>query len=154
MARMHTGRHGRSKSRKPWMEPGKRPEDLKLNDEEAVKLIVEYAKQGKPQALIGQMLKERHGVPYIKQQFNKRLNVILSENGFRSDIPPDLMDLFRKAIRLRRHIEKNHNDVHNKTSLSRLESKIWRLSNYYKSTGAMPSNWKYDPVQVALLIKR
>ncbi len=153
MARMHTGRHGKSKSRKPAMEPGKRPEELKLSDEEIVKLIVDYAKQGKPQALIGQMLKEKHGVPYIKQQFNKRLNAILVENGVKADIPQDLMDLLKRAITLRRHIERNHNDAHNKTSLGRVESKIWRLSNYYKRTGDMPSDWKYDPVKVALLIK-
>ena len=35
----------------------------------------------------------------------------------------------------------------------RVEAKIWRLSNYYKENGQLPSDWKYDPVKVALLIK-
>ena len=136
MARMHTGKHGKSKSRKPAMEPGTRPEGLTLSDEQIVKLVVDYAKQGTRQAQIGQRLKDEHSVPYIKQ-----------------DIPQDMMDLLTKAIKLRRHIERNHNDIHNKTSLHRVEAKIWRLSNYYKDNGQLPSDWKYDPVKVALLIK-
>ncbi|MCL4365159.1 30S ribosomal protein S15 [Candidatus Marsarchaeota archaeon] len=153
MARMHTGKHGKSKSKKPVVGTGSRPEGLKLSNDEITKLIVDYAKQGKHQALIGQMLKEKHNVPYIRQIFNKRLYAVLNENGFRAEIPQDLMDLLKRAITLRRHLERNHNDAHNKTSLGRVEAKIWRLSNYYRRTGAMPSNWKYDPVKVALLIK-
>ncbi|MCL5412944.1 MAG: 30S ribosomal protein S15, partial [Candidatus Marsarchaeota archaeon] len=60
MARMHTGKHGKSKSKKPVVGTGSRPEGLKLSNDEITKLIVDYAKQGKHQALIGQMLKEKH----------------------------------------------------------------------------------------------
>jgi small subunit ribosomal protein S15 len=153
MARMHTGKHGKSKSRKPDVPMGTRPEGLELNDEQIVKLVVDYAKQGMHQAQIGQKLKTEHSVPYIKQVFGKRLTNILNENGFKQEIPQDMMDLLTKAINLRRHIERNHNDVHNKTSLHRVEAKIWRLSNYYKDNGRLPSDWKYDPVKVALIIK-
>ena len=153
MARMHTGKHGKSKSRKPDVPIGTRPEGLDLNDSQIVKLVVEYAKQGMHQAQIGQMLKNEHKVPYVKQIFSKRLGSILKENGFNQEIPQDMMDLLTKAIKLRRHIERNHNDTHNKTSLHRVEAKIWRLSNYYKENGQLPSDWKYDPVKVALIIK-
>ncbi len=153
MARMHTGKHGKSKSRKPDVPMGTRPEGLELNDEQIVRLVVDYAKQGMHQAQIGQKLKTEHSVPYIKQVFGKRLTNILNENGFKQEIPQDMMDLLTKAINLRRHIERNHNDVHNKTSLHRVEAKIWRLSNYYKDNGKLPSDWKYDPVKVALIIK-
>ena len=153
MARMHTGKHGKSKSRKPDVPMGTRPEGLELNDEQIVRLVVDYAKQGMHQAQIGQKLKTEHSVPYIKQVFGKRLTNILNESGFKQEIPQDMMDLLTKAINLRRHIERNHNDVHNKTSLHRVEAKIWRLSNYYKDNGRLPSDWKYDPVKVALIIK-
>ena len=153
MARMHTGHHGKSKSRKADVEVGTRPEGLTLSDEEITKLIIEYAKQGKVPSQIGQILKEKHNVPYIRQIYKKRLNAILRENGFKSEFPQDLMDLFRRAITLRRHIEKNHNDVHNKTALQRVEAKIWRLSNYYKNEKVLPSDWTYDPAKVALIIK-
>lgn len=153
MARMHTGHHGKSKSRKPDVEIGTRPEGLTLSNDEIIKLIKEYAKQGKNQTQIGQILKEKHNVPYIRQIFKKRLNVILKENGFKQELPQDLLDLLKRAITLRRHIEKNHNDVHNKTALARVEAKVWRLSNYYKNEKILPSDWKYDPVKVALIIK-
>jgi len=150
---MHTGKHGKSKSRKPDVQQGSKPQGLELDNEQLTKLIVEFAKQGKHQALIGQELKEKHKVPYIKQVFAKRLGSILIENGYKKEIPQDLLDLLTKAITLRRHIERNHNDIHNKTSLQRVEAKIWRLSNYYRQNGQLPSDWKYDPVKVALIIK-
>ncbi len=153
MARMHTGKHGKSKSRKPDVQLNSRPDELKLSNEEIVKLITGYVKQGMHKAHIGQQLKEKHGVQYIKQIFGKRLSVILNENGYNEEIPRDLMDLLTRAITIRRHIERNHNDTHNKTSLSRVEAKIWRLSNYYKDNGKLPSDWKYDPAKVALIIK-
>ena len=46
MARMHTGKHGKSKSRKPDVESGTRPEGLTLSDEQIVKLIVELREAG------------------------------------------------------------------------------------------------------------
>lgn len=153
MARMHTGKHGKSKSRKPLVEMGSKPEGLTMTDGEITKLIVDYAKQGMHQAQIGQTLKEKHNVPYIRQIYSKRLNVVLKENGFKFEIPQDLLDLLKRAITLRRHIEKNHNDVHNKTALARVEAKIWRVSNYYKDNKVLPSDWKYDPEKVALIIK-
>ena len=150
---MHTGKHGKSKSRKPDVQLGVRPDGMSISNEEIVNLVTGYAKQGMHQARIGQLLREQHGVPYVKQVFNKRLGSILSENGFEADIPQDMMDLLTKAITLRRHLERNHNDVHNRIRLGRVEAKIWRLSNYYKRNGSMPVDWKYDPVKVALLIK-
>jgi small subunit ribosomal protein S15 len=153
MARMHTGRHGKSKSRKPDVEIGTAPEGFTGTKEEIEEAIVGYAKQGTHQALIGQKLKEKHGLPYIKQLYGKRLNVILKEKGYTPLYPQDMMDLLKRAIIIRRHLAKNHNDVHNKMSLNRVESKIWRLSGYYKKKGTIPADWKYDPEKVALLIK-
>lgn len=153
MARMHTGKHGKSKSRKPDVELGTKPEGLELSDEDITKLIVEYAKQGTSQQMIGQKLKEKHNVPYIRQIYKRRLSAILKENGFKTDIPQDLLDLLKRSVTLRKHIEKNHNDVHNKTALARVEAKIWRLSNYYKDEKVLPAEWKYDPATVALIIK-
>ena len=152
MARMHTGKHGKAKSRKPD-EASVTAEGLDKGSSEIVKEISEYARQGMHQARIGQMLKEKHKVPYIKHALGKRLGAVLEESGFKKEIPQDMLDLLTRAIKLRRHIERNHNDIHNKTSLHRCEAKIWRLSNYYKETGKLPADWKYDPEKVALIIK-
>ena len=148
---MHTGHHGKSKSRKPEPESVNVPQDF--NKEEVEKVIVEYAKKGMTGSQIGQNLKDKHNVPYVKQYFGKRLVTILKANKVAGDIPQDMMDLLRRAVIMRRHIEKNHNDVHNKVRLRRVEAKIWRLTKYYKRTGALPVTWKYEPDKVALLIK-
>ncbi len=148
---MHTGRHGKSKSRKPDPESVNVPQDFDKPQVEAQ--IVEYARKGTTPAMIGQMLKEKHGVPYVKQYFGRRLVAILSDNKVGGEMPQDMMDLLRRATVMRRHLEKNHNDVHNRVRLGRVEAKIWRLSKYYKRTGALPADWKYEPEKVALMIK-
>ncbi|MGC8662418.1 MAG: 30S ribosomal protein S15 [Candidatus Micrarchaeia archaeon] len=153
MAKLHTKGRGRSKSRKPDVEIGKIPEDVKINKEEMEKIIDELAKQRTHQAMIGQILKEKYGVKYIKQVFGKRLSKMLEEKGLLPQLPQDLLDLMKRAVNVRTHLEKNHKDVHNKIRLVRIESKIWRLSSYYKKEGVIPSDWKYDPKAAALLIK-
>lgn len=153
MARMHTGKHGKSKSRKPEVEIGKSPEGAKLSKAEIVKLVEDYSKQGVSPALIGQYLKDKHEVPYIRQATGQRLMEIMKEKKIAGDLPSDLLSLMRKAVGMRKHLEKNKQDVHNRTRLGRTESKIWRLSKYYKKEGVLPKNWKYDPEQAALIIK-
>ena len=150
---MHTGRHGKSRSRKPDVEIGSTPEGFSGTRSDIDNAIEAYAKQGMHQALIGQKLKEDKGLPYIKQFYGKRLAVVLKEKGYASDYPQDFFDLLKRATILRRHLDRNHNDVHNKVRLNRIESKIWRLSKYYKRSGALPVDWKYEPEKVALLLK-
>ncbi|MGI0141786.1 MAG: 30S ribosomal protein S15 [Candidatus Micrarchaeales archaeon] len=153
MARMHTGGHGKAKSRKPEVVIGKMPEDLKLTKAQIEDIVVGYAKQNMHQAQIGQMLKEKHGVKYVKQVFGKRLGEILTEKGVKTQFPQDFLDLIKKAVIMRTHITKNHKDVYNTARLKRVESKIWRLTKYYKRVGVIPEDWKYAPEQAALLIK-
>jgi small subunit ribosomal protein S15 len=153
MAKMHTGGNGKSKSRKPMLKKGQLPEDSTTNKEEILKLINDYAKQKVSPALIGQRLKKKHNVPYIKQLFDKRLEKVLADNGIESKLPSDMLALMKKAVNMREHISSNKNDQHNKLRLTRIESKIWRLSKYYKREGRIPADWKYDPKQAELLIK-
>ncbi len=153
MARMHSKKRGKSKSRKPMLEPSAVPENQGMAKEQIVDAIISYSKQGLTPAMIGERLKKEHSVPYIKQVMGKRLSVILKENGQGSEIPSDLMDLMKKAVKINEHLAKNGQDVHNKRNLRRTESKIWRLSKYYIRSGTLPSTWKYDPQQAALLIK-
>ena len=153
MAKMHTGGHGKSKSRKPNLDTAKPIDGASKDKKEIEEIIEKYAKQNMHQAQIGQALKEKHNVPYIKQLFGKRLGKILQEKGVKSELPRDMFDLMKKAVNMREHITANHKDNHNKLRLQRTESKIWKLSKYYKSRGTLPSDWKYDPVKAALLIK-
>jgi small subunit ribosomal protein S15 len=152
MARMHTKKHGKAKSRKPNLDLVKAKE-AGMSKQEIEDLIVSYAKQGTRLSVIGQTLKDKHNVPNIRHALGKRLASIAKEKGVGTEFPQDLMDLIREAVRMRRHLSLNKNDVHNKLGLTRVESKVWRLSKYYKREGVLPSDWKYDPEKAALLVK-
>jgi small subunit ribosomal protein S15 len=150
MARMHTKKHGKSKSRKPIGADIKKQEV----DRKALDAVIEkYAKQGMSPALIGERLKKEHNVPYIKAYLGKRLVGILKERKLSGSIPADMFDLMKKAVKMHKHLQHNKQDVHNKTILHRIESKINRLSKYYRAQGTLPEKWKYDPREAELLIK-
>ncbi|MGC8571752.1 MAG: 30S ribosomal protein S15 [Candidatus Micrarchaeia archaeon] len=154
MARIYGKHHGKAKSRKPYVaEFGVIPKDANITKEQIEELIVNYAKSGKSPAMIGELLKKQHNVPYIRAYMGKRLNEILEEKGFKSEIPYDLLDLMRKAVNMREHLAKNKQDKYNMLRLKRTESKIWRLVRYYTANGYLPADWKYDPAQAALIIK-
>ncbi len=150
MARMHTKKHGRSKSRKP---EATEATPSKKSEEDIKKVIKEYMDKGIGAATIGQNLKEKHEVPYIKHAMGKRLTAVMKEQGYKQEFPEDMLNLMKRAVNLRKHIEKNNKDMHNKTRLIRVESKIWRLTRYYKREGMLSPTWKYDPVQAALVVK-
>lgn len=152
MARMHSKKHGRAKSRKPVVEIGKAPEGAP-SAREVEELIVKYAKQGMGPAQIGEKLKKEHNALYIRQITGKRLVDILKEKKAAGEIPADLMDLMKKAVRMHSHLEKNTQDNYNALRLKRIESKIWRLTKYYVREGKLPEAWKYNPKTAELLIK-
>ncbi len=154
MARLYTGKHGKSKSRKPIIDSTAFGNgNGELSKEQIETMIVDYAKSGMSPALIGETLKKTHHVKYIKQAIGMRLLEFLNEKKLNGEIPSDMIDLIRKAINMRKHIEKNKQDVYGKIRLIRIESKIWRLVKYYRRIGSIPSNWKYDPNTAELLIK-
>ena len=150
MARLHTRKHGKSKSRKPA------PADVRSDADVAKveKAILDYSKQGISGAMIGQKVKEKHGAGYLKPLLGMRLNQFLAGKGVQKSIPDDLMALMRKAVGMHKHLGANHRDVYGRIRLIRVEAKIWRLSKYYRGSGKLPVDWKYDPKQAALIIKK
>jgi small subunit ribosomal protein S15 len=150
MARMHTKKHGKAKSRKPVRDSLQAPE-IDVPKTEA--LIVEMASRGMQPALIGQKLKEEHGVLYIKHSMGRSLTQIVAEKVAKPQIPYDLMDLMKKAVSINSHLNSNKHDTDNRMRMKRLESKIWRLTKYYIREGKLPTGWRYDPKQAELLIK-
>ena len=57
----------------------------------------------------------------------------------------------KRAVTMRKHIEKNKRDKDSKYRLILVESKIHRIIRYYKLTKQLPANWKYD-YQTALAL--
>ena len=60
--------------------------------------------------------------------------VLLKKKGIAPEIPEDLYYLMKKAVAMRKHIEKNKRDKDSKYRLILVESKIHRLVRYYKVT--------------------
>lgn len=140
MARMHARRRGKSGSKRPISRLP--PSWLKVTPEEVEALVVKYAKEGYSPSLIGVILRDRHGIPLVKQVTGKTIKKILEENGVKPSIPEDLMNLLERARRMRTHLEKNRSDKYNRHRLQLVEAKIHRLVKYYKRIGELPKDWE------------
>lgn len=151
MARMHSRKRGKSGSRRPPIKTV--PDWVEYSAPEVEKLIIKMGKEGVHPARIGLILRDQYGVPSVRNLTGKSVTQILREGGVKVDYPADLLDLIKRAVRMRKHLESHGKDVHNRVKLSHVESKIRRLVRYYTRTGALPKDWKYDPETAALLVK-
>ena len=59
---------------------------------------------------------------------------ILKKNGLAPEIPEDLYHLIKKAVNVRKHLERNRKDTDGKFRLILVESRIHRLARYYRKT--------------------
>ncbi|MCK4884115.1 MAG: 30S ribosomal protein S15 [Candidatus Diapherotrites archaeon] len=151
MARMHARKRGKSGSTKPVNK--EIPKWVEITTEEIEKKILELNSEGKTQSEIGLILRDNHGVPSTKLITGKRIGAVLSDNDITVDYPEDMMNLIVKAVNLRKHMVKNKKDYHNQRGLQLIEAKIKRLAKYYKKTGKVPSDWKYNPEKAAIMVK-
>ena len=154
MARMHTKKRGKSKSRKPILDSAAFGSGAgELTKEKIEELVVDYSKQGTSPEMIGELLKRDHGVKYLKQATGKRMKQILKEKGLSGSIPPDMLNLMKKSVNMRKHLNSNKQDTYSRVRLKRIEAKIWRLTKYYIKTGDLEPKWRYDPKTAELLIR-
>lgn len=112
--------------------------------------MVKMAKDGLGPSEIGLRLRDEHGVPLTKPVVGKKVAKILADNNIKPDMPEDLDRLVHKAAGLQKHLKAHNSDHRNVRSLELVEAKIHRLSQYYKSTGKIPTNWKYAAVVAQL----
>ena len=149
MARMHTRKKGKSGSKHP-IRIGK-PDFVSYEEAEIEELIVKLSKEEKSPSVIGIILRDQYGIPSVKDVTGKKIGYYLEKNSLGTKLPEDLTNLIKTALSLRKHIASNHKDIHNKRSLHLAESKILRLSKYYRKSGKIPENWRYDPESARLL---
>ncbi len=123
----------------------------KYRSEEVEALVIKLAKEGHPPSKIGIILRDQHGIPLTKPITGKSITQILRDAELAPSLPEDFENLLRKASRLRAHLEKNKEDLHNKRSLQLVESKIYRLMKYYKREGLLPPDWKYEAKAVSFI---
>ena len=151
MARMHSRSHGKSGSKKPLKKV--LPVWLRHNQKEAELIIAKLAKEGKNASEIGIILRDTYGIPDVRLLFKKKLSQILKEKGMAPEVPDNLSALIRKSVKIRKHMEKSKKDQTSKRGLMLTESKIKRLMKYYKRTGILASDWKYDPERAGFFMK-
>ena len=150
MARLHTRKRGKSSSHKPTHQQNLGW--VKLSKDEITALVEKLSKEGKPERVIGLVLRDEYGVPSVKAVVGKTVSQILAEKKLSPKYPSDLIDLIRRAVGMRKHLKINTRDTSNKTKLVHVESKIKRLVRYYRG-GKLPVDWKYNPDEAALLVK-
>lgn len=144
MARIHVHTHGKSHSTRPT---SKAPALwLSLNRDQISDLVLQLAKEGLSPSEIGLRLRDAHGIPLLKPVLGKSMSELLTENNIKSEMPEDLDKLVRKALGLQKHLRVHNSDHRNVRSLELVESKIHRLSKYYKREGKIPKTWKYAAV--------
>ena len=151
MSRMHSKGKGSSGSSKPHSE--KPPEWSNSDKKEIEGIIAQLSDEGHTNASIGTMLRDMHGVPDVRLVTGERISQTLDRLGKTSVIPEDLMSLMRRALRLIDHLSQNSKDIHNRRQLELCESKIRRLSRYYRENNQIDSDWAYKRDQLRLMVE-
>ena len=143
MARTHAHTHGKSHTNRPTSNS---VPSWAIPSEEIVSKIVDFGKDGLTASEIGLRLRDEFAVPLVKPIVGKTITQILEENNLARDMPEDLERLVRKALGLQKHLNNHNSDKRNVRALELIESKIHRLSRYYKKNSKIPQNWKYKSV--------
>ena len=88
----------------------------------------------------------------IKHLTGTKILRILRAKGLASKIPEDLYHLIKKAVAIRKHLEKNRQDKDSKYRLILIESRVHKLARYYKTKTVLPPNWKYESATASALV--
>ena len=119
------------------------PKHNSLSPSEVIDLIVKYAKKGHTESQIGVILRDQYGIPQVRFLTGRKIHRILKKKGAAPKYPEDLFNMIKKAVAMRKHLAKNKNDIDCKFRLNIKESRIHRLTRYYRKTGKVAPNFKY-----------
>src|SRR3989338_127030 len=150
MARMYSGKSGKSGSKKPLKKTA--PAWVRLSAKEAEMLISKLAKEGASASFIGLTLRDKYGVPDVQALCGKSIAGILKDKSALPQIPEDVTALMKRAAAIHKHMLLNKHDMTAKRGLTLTESKIKRLVKYYKKNGRISQDWKYDITQAGYLL--
>lgn len=151
MARMHSRKRGKSGSTKPIKKS--KPTWLRYKPKEIELLVTKLAKDGKSSSEIGLILRDNYGIPDVKIVCGKTITKIIEEKKLLPELPDDLVALIRRSVLIKKHLEQNHKDETANRGLTLTESKIKRLVKYYKRSGKLESEWKFDPDRAGFFVK-
>lgn len=110
------------------------------------------AKKGLTPSQIGVILRDSHGIPQVRSVTGSKILRLLKKNGLAPAIPEDLYCLIKKAVAIRKHLDRNRPDKDSKFRLILIESKIHRITRYYRKTRQLAPNWKYESATASTLV--
>merc|ERR1712072_1255057 len=125
MGRLHSKGKGISDSAIPYSRTP--PAWLKTTPDQVVDQICKLARKGATPSQIGVVLRDSHGVAQVKIVTGNKILRILKGNGLAPEIPEDLYMLIKKAVAVRKHLERNRKDKDSKFRMILIESRIHRL---------------------------
>ena len=128
------------------------PSWVQISTGDLVEQIVKLAKKGSSPSQIGVTLRDSYGIPQVKGVTGSKILRILKARGLAPQVPEDLYHLIKKAIAVRKHLEKFRKDKDSKFRLICVESRIHRLARYYRNVKSLPATWRYNSKKADTLI--
>ena len=150
MARMYGSGKGKASSALPYRRTP--PAWLKTSTRDVVETVCKLAKKGLTPSLIGMQLRDSMGIAQVKNVTGRKILRVLKHNGLAPEIPEDLYCLIKRAVAMRKHLDRNRKDTDAKFRLILVESRIHRLARYYKRTKAVPPTWKYESSTASAMV--
>merc|ERR1711881_485094 len=117
---MHAPGKGMSSSALPYVR--KAPHWSRSSKSDIVEAILKLAKRGMRPSAIGVMMRDNNGIAQSKYVTGSKVLRVLKAHGQTPDLPEDLYFLIRKAVTMRKHLEKNRKDKHGKFRMILVES--------------------------------
>lgn len=102
--------------------------------------------------ILGIILRDSHGVAQVRFVNGNKVLRIMKAVGLKPDIPEDLYFLIKRAVSIRKHLERNRKDIDSKFRLILVESRIHRLARYYMIKAVLPPTWKYESATASALV--
>ena len=99
-----------------------------MSSDDVKNMIIKMARKGLRPSQIGVILRDSHGVAQVQAITGSKILRILKSNGLAPSLPEDLYMLIKKAVTVRKHLEKNRHDKDSKFRLILIESRIHRLA--------------------------
>ena len=150
MGRMYSSGKGISRRSLPYRKAP--PSWVQISAADLTEQIVKMAKRGQSPSQIGVVLRDQYGIPQVKGVTGSKILRILKVQGVAPQLPEDLYHLIKKAVNIRKHIEKFRADKDSKFRLILVESRIHRLARYYRTSKALPPTFRYQSKKADTLI--
>ncbi|XP_023557351.1 40S ribosomal protein S13-like [Octodon degus] len=99
-----------------------------LTSDDMKEQIYKLAKKGLTPSQIGVIVRDSHGVAQVCFVMGNKILRILKSKGLASDLPED--HLIKKAVAVRKHLERSRKDEDAKFRLIFIESRIHPLALY------------------------